>query len=257
VKRAFEFLHNLASEERLESTVEIGISNNNNNNNSNNNAGCRIKSNEGCFDQNWGMDKTCFNYTDMNAFGLEEMTIEKCLDFCYNRGAADGEGIPRTQGERVKYIGLESGKSCWCSSRRVNGNETECGLENSKDCDTECTGDVDETCGGDWRMEVYKVDCDPPPTPPVSERSERALRKKRNYIRATAKLTFILNFLARSPPPCSIKNAHNLALLGADRLPAEHCQCVVHERQERRGQGQRIHFQLGCKVPGGWRLQDD
>jgi len=44
----------------------------------------------------------------------------------------------------------------------------------------------------------------------VSERCERALRKTK-YIRATNKITLILNFLVRSPPPCSIKNAPRFA----------------------------------------------
>jgi len=48
----------------------------------------------------------------------------------------------------------------------------------------------------------------------VSERSERALMKTR--IRATTKLTlFSIFWLAHAPPPCFIKNAHNLASLGA------------------------------------------
>ena len=49
-----------------------------------------------------------------------------------------------------------------------------------------------------------------------AKRSERALMKKKNNLQATTKLTNIIpNSLARSPPPCSIKNAHKLASLGA------------------------------------------
>ena len=50
-----------------------------------------------------------------------------------------------------------------------------------------------------------------------AKRSERALMKKKNNLQATTKLTNIIpNSLARSPPPCSIKNAHKLASLGAE-----------------------------------------
>ena len=50
----------------------------------------------------------------------------------------------------------------------------------------------------------------------VSERSERALMNEdEKYMRATTNLSLFSIFLARSPPPCSIKYAHNLALLGA------------------------------------------
>ena len=61
----------------------------------------------------------------------------------------------------------------------------------------------------------------------VSDRSERALRKTRNIYEPLLNYNYNYNYnltpityfqfvrLARLPPPCSIKNAHNLASLGA------------------------------------------
>lgn len=69
---------------------------------------------------------------------FDDMTNEKCGEFCYDRGYA--------------YAGTEYYYECWCGN--ILADEAEEATES--DCNTPCTGDKDQSCGGPDRLTLYK-----------------------------------------------------------------------------------------------------
>ena len=175
IKRAAELLHRYASESRfrVDVNVDVNVDVDVEGEGEGEGGSCQITKEIGCFDQHPEADHGCFNMTDMNALGLNALSVESCLQRCYEWGAADGDGLPGTFSEKAQFMALESGKSCWCSSRPLNDNSTACPqIDASERCNTPCNGNSNQTCGGDWAIEVFEIDCDDPPTPLPAEMLE-------------------------------------------------------------------------------------
>eukprot|EP00941_MAST-03F_sp_MAST-3F-sp1_P001237 g1237.t1 len=174
-KRAFELLHKFAGsflvnttvsqsvETEMETEWETEFPPSNNNNNNNNNRSCRVTKDLGCFDQKSHRDTGCFDTRDAAALGYNNTTVESCLAFCSVSGAADGGAKANEPGLRVRYIGIENGNQCWCSSKALH--KATCQAVPSTRCNTPCSGDTSTTmgCGGGWAISVYGVECSDKP----------------------------------------------------------------------------------------------
>jgi hypothetical protein len=77
----------------------------------------------------------------------EQMTVQRCIDFCDNGGGG-------VKSASFEYAGLQFGRECWCGDELNRANEPDPSVMG--DCTMECTGNHTQICGGDRMISMYK-----------------------------------------------------------------------------------------------------
>ncbi|XP_022099449.1 scavenger receptor cysteine-rich domain superfamily protein-like [Acanthaster planci] len=95
----------------------------------------------GCF-----LDRTVGSVLNGDYFSSDDMTVRKCLQFCYNK--------------KLRYAGLRQNTECYCGT---NGTAYDAwGSLSNTNCMLHCAGNHAEACGGQttwfWTTSVYDVD---------------------------------------------------------------------------------------------------
>ncbi|KAH8063440.1 glycosyl hydrolase [Aureococcus anophagefferens] len=186
--RAFQLLHEHAGPHRVAATVSSS------GDAAADGGACRLTEDLGCWDQDVARDGGCLPSVDDAGGPFPATTPETCAAFCYARGAADSGAAPGAYGGAVRYVGLEAGRECWCSSVGV-ADEARCPRADDSDCDAPCVGDASQRCGGTWRLRLYAVDCDPPPPPPPTRTVDAFATRDGAKV-----AVFLSNWDARLPP---------------------------------------------------------